>query len=314
MNSLLINLLGVLTVSLAWGFGGPASYYVTRNLTSSQATFGRCGIAFLGLLPFLLKDGIKLIPHLSSRARLLIMASGLTLGVHFYCFVSGVAYASLSTAVMLVAVEPVLILSVGVIAFKEKLTLESLIAIGFCVFGISVMSILPHLGSLDGAHSTRGLGDVAAVAAILTYAVYYGLNRSFKNEEATLTALIPNPLRRGFTLASLIYFFAASITGLLMLILSPHEPMPEQAPTLRTVVGLIALGFIPTILGHTLSQIVSRRAHPIWVSLMSPGETVMSLFIGVLFLNQTLSTYEIWGGLLIALGVGIAIYGESKSA
>jgi drug/metabolite transporter (DMT)-like permease len=186
MNSLAMNLIGVFTVSLAWGFGGPASYYVTRSLTSSQATFGRCGIAFLGLLPFLIAGGRKIIPLLTPRGRLLIVASGLTLGVHFYCFVSGVAYASLATAVMLVAVEPVLILSVGVIAFKEKLTLESIIAIIFCVLGIAVISILPHLTDLKGASPSRGLGDFAAVAAILTYALYYGLNRSFKKEETTL--------------------------------------------------------------------------------------------------------------------------------
>ena len=313
MNSLALNLLGVLTVSLAWGLGGPASFYVTRSLTSSQATFGRCGIAFLGLLPFLLKGGKKLIHHLSPRGRFLILASGITLGVHFYCFVSGVAYASLSTAVMLVAVEPVLILSVGVIAFKEKLTLQSIIAIGLCVVGISIMSILPHLTDLHGTTPARGLGDFAAVAAILTYALYYGLNRSFKQEETSLSTLIPGPLQRGFTLASLIYFFAAVTTGILMLLFSSLEPIPEHPPSPKTFLGLIALGFIPTILGHTLSQIVSRRAHPIWVSLMSPGETLMSLLIGVLFLNQSLSSFELWGGLLIALGVGIAIYGEAQS-
>jgi drug/metabolite transporter (DMT)-like permease len=212
---------------------------------------------------------------------------------------------------MLVAVEPVLILSVGVIAFKEKLTPESIIAIIFCVLGIAVISILPHLTDLKGTSPSRGLGDFAAVAAILTYALYYGLNRSFKKEEATLSTLIPSPLKRGFTLASIIYFFAAIITGLLMLFLSPYEPRPELAPSSGTFFGLLALGFIPTILGHTLSQIVSRRAHPIWVSLMSPGETLMSLVIGVLFLNQALSSFELWGGFLIAIGVGIAIYGES---
>jgi drug/metabolite transporter (DMT)-like permease len=70
---------------------------------------------------------------------------------------------------------------------------------------------------------------------------------------------------------------------------------------------------IPTIGGHTLSQIVSRRAHPIWVSLMSPGETLMSLLIGFLFLGQNLGIHELLGGTLILAGAGCAIAGEKKA-
>ncbi len=312
-NSATINLLGVLVVSLAWGLGGPASHYVTRSLTSSEATFGRCGVAFLGLLPFLLLNGRKLWSGLSSRGRSLLAASGITLGIHFYFFVSGVAYASLSTAVMLVAVEPVLILAVGVIAFKEKLTPSSLLATLACILGIMTITLIPHLSqSINNASSTRGLGDLAAVLAILSYAFYYWLNRSFQKEEKTISELIPGSLQRGFSIASVIYSFAAITTGILTWFLSPHEPVPPVFTSWTTWAGVLALGLIPTILGHTLSQIVSRRAHPIWVSLMSPGETLMSLLIGFAFLNQKPSSHELIGGLMILFGVGIALYGESR--
>jgi drug/metabolite transporter (DMT)-like permease len=315
MNRIWINLLLVFTVSLAWGFGGPASFFVTRSLTSSQATFGRCGIAFLGLLPFLFRYGLDLFRHLSRKGRILLASSGLTLGIHFYFFVSGVAYASLSTAVMLVAVEPVLILTVGALVFREKITLESLVAILFSICGIGVISILPHLSTLSGAPAQgRGFGDFSAVAAILTYALYYALNRSLKAEEQALSKVVAGPLTRGFGLASILYSFAAGITGFITLLVHSSEPVPEHAPGTATWIGWIALGFIPTIVGHTLSQIASRRAHPIWISLMSPGETLMSLFIGVLFLNQRMTPHELAGGALIAIGVAIAIHGESKSA
>ena len=319
MNSLAANLLGVFAVSLAWGFGGPASYYVTRSLTASEATFGRCAIAFLGLLPFLIRHGRKILPSLPERGRLLLVASGITLGVHFYFFVSGVAYASLATAVMLVAVEPVLILAVGVLAFHEKLSRQSLLSMILCLAGICVISVLPHWSELSsdlpdpGAPSTRGLGDLAAVLAIVSYAFYYWLNRSFKRHEEALAALIPGSLVRGFSLASVIYGFAALSSGILCLALKGHEPAPGLSPSGSTALGLVALGFIPTIVGHTLSQIVSRRAHPIWVSLMSPGETLMSLLIGFLFLNQNPGATDLAGGALIAMGVGLAIHAESRS-
>ncbi len=315
MQNQWMNLLGVLTVSLAWGLGGPVSYVVTRSLTATETTFGRCGIAFLGLLPFLFLDGRRFFQALSTRGRILLAASGITLGIHFTFFALGVAHSSLSTAVMLIAVEPALILAVGMIAFREKLTWEGALASLFCILGIGVISILPHWGQTEagaGAVTERGAGDLAAVAAVLTYALYYGLNRSFRAEEQKLASLQPGPLRRGFGLASIIYFFTAATTGLILLVFRPLEPVPATPITTAAIAGVIALGFLPTIVGHTLSQIVSRRAHPLWVSLMSPGETVMSLFIGFLFLNQSVTRFEIAGGILIAIGVGIAIHSEAN--
>lgn len=311
---------GTLLVSLCWGFGGPASYLVTRSLSASQATFGRCWFAALGLFPFFLIHGRKIVRTVPIRGLALLIASGTLLGIHFYFFVSGVAHASLATAVTLVAVEPALILSVGVLLFKEKLNRLSLAGIGFCIAGILVISVLPHLvaGGDSNESSSRNFGDLAAVLAVLTYAGYYALNRSFKPFEDRLK-IHPSPIRSGFAIASILYLFAALTSGLILL-LSPEtapagSPLgsPGSSPDLRLILAVAASGLIPTIGGHTLSQIVSRRAHPIWVSLMSPGETLMSLLIGFLFLGQNLGIHELLGGTLILAGAGCAIAGEKKA-
>lgn len=330
----MVNFLGVIAVSLCWGLGGPLSWYATQSLSPMAAAFGRCGFAFLGLSPFFLLYGKKIFKALDQTGRNLLVLSGLVLGLHFFLFVAGVAYASLSTAVMLVAVEPVLVLCVGVVWFKEKLTLGSAIGILFCVFGIGVISVLPYL--LDGVgteHTNssndtfkRAIGDACTVAAVLGYAVYYGLNRAFRSKESRLTHLFHHvnsnrkSLVSSFSLASVIYFFAAFSSGLLFLFTHQISPMlsdnvyvATSAIDFRTWLAVFGMAFIPTILGHTLNQVVSRRAHPVWVSLMSPGETLMALMIGYVFLGQSLRVYDLWGGLLILFGVGFTLHSEMKN-
>ncbi len=309
----LLNLLGVLAVSLSWGLGGPLCWLATRQMSVADVTVGRCFFAFLGLVPFFVRDGRSILASLPRKAFVLLVITGLVLGVHFYLFIGGVAYASLATAVTLVAVEPALILLVGVVGFGERLRLESLFGIVLCIAGIFVISVLPHLGEAANRDaSPRLYGDICAVAAVVAYATYYGLNRAFRKYETVLPRAISG-LRRSFGLAAIIYFFATLSSGALVIVSHVRDRTPFVLPDGRSLLALIAMGLIPTLLGHTLSQVVSRKAHPIWVSLMSPGETVFALLIGALFLNQTMGRYEASGSILILFGVLLAAYSETKT-
>ncbi len=251
---------------------------------------------------------------LSTRGKALIASSGTLLGIHFYFFVSGIAHASLATAVTLVAVEPVLILAVGVLFFKERLTTASKIGVLSCLIGMFLISALPHLIS-HSVETTqdRTFGDACAVLAVLTYALYYGLNRSLKAEEDRLPGA-PSPLIRGFGFASVLYLFAAISSGAICYLTQFKMPFSHPSPGHSVWLALIALGFIPTILGHTLNQILSRVANPVWISLMSPGETLISIAIGFVFMNQTLRPFDALGGLFILSGVLITLRGELKAS
>jgi drug/metabolite transporter (DMT)-like permease len=314
INSPFFHFLGVLFVSLCWGMGGPVCFFVTQTLSAAETTFGRCAFAFLGLSPFFFTNGIKGFMALSTRGKALLASSGTLLGIHFYFFVSGIAHASLATAVTLVAVEPVLILAVGVLGFKERLTRSSKIGVFSCLVGMVLISVLPHLisHSQEVTHD-RTFGDVCAVLAVLTYALYYGLNRSLKPEEDRLPGA-PSPLIRGFGFASVLYLFAAISSGSICYLTQFKTPFTHPAPGHSVWLALIALGFIPTILGHTLNQILSRVANPVWISLMSPGETLISISIGWILLNQTLRPFDALGGMFILAGVLITLRGELKTA
>lgn len=309
----LFHLTGVLGVSLCWGLGGPLSWLVTQSIPPAEAAWARCVFAFLGLLPFFVLDGRRIVGMLPWKARALIACSGILLGLHFFFFVSGIVYASLSTTVMLVAADPILILLVGILGFKEKVEAKSFFGIASCILGIGIISILPYLlndRSVEFA-PRRLYGDLCAILAVFTYGLYYASNRAFRAYEPFLSATF-STLRRSFSLASLIYFFGFISSGIFMVVFHLNGSQSFVVPTGKVVLALIASGLIPTLIGHTLNQIVSRKAHPIWVSLMSPGETLIALLIGYLFLEQSIRTVDVIGGVFILFGVVLAIWGEAE--
>ncbi|MGE4231758.1 MAG: DMT family transporter [Bacteriovoracia bacterium] len=305
-NQNVLSLIGVVAVSFCWGIGGPLCFITTQSLPVEQAAWARCFIAFLGLTPFFISGGLKIFISLPRKAKSLLVLSGVTLGVHFYCFMAGVAHSSLATTVTLVAVEPVLILLVGWLIFKEHLKQSSILGICLCVCGIFITAVLPHILNKNFKSSSRTYGDICAVLAVLSYGIYYAFNRGFRKYNHNPT------LHRSFSLASIIYLFSAISSGIVAAF-AYAKGIQFQMPSLRVFGALVAVGFIPTILGHTLNQIVSRAANPVWISLMSPGETLTALLLGFVFLGQGISNFDLAGGAFILSGVFISAYSEMKS-
>lgn len=311
-----LTFLGVVAVSLSWGLGAPFAWLASQSLSPGEITWARCGLACLTLSPFLFLDGQTIMRALSLRGRALLFSSGIVLGIHFYLFISGLVYASLATVVTLVAVEPAIIFLVGVLGFKEKVRPTSILGLLLCLIGIFIISTLPHLLAKKLGIETRSIyGDICAVFAVLTYGLYYALNRAFPLTKLThKLSVSAHPLRLGFSLGAVIYFFATISSGTIALVASWKGSEKLILPSVHIFFTLVGIAVIPTVLGHTLNQIISRRAHPIWISLMSPGETLFALFFGFVFLNQTISSFELIGGFFILVGAGITAWSESNNA
>jgi drug/metabolite transporter (DMT)-like permease len=84
-----------------------------------------------------------------------------------------------------------------------------------------------------------------------------------------------------------------------------------QAPAWSWL-AVVALGLVPTLVGHTLVQSAARRLSPAIVGLVSPGETVGSLVIGAIFLGAKPSAREALGTALVLCGATVAVAGARK--
>ena len=110
-------------------------------------------------------------------------------------------------------------------------------------------------------------GDLFVVLAVAIYGAYVMAARAMKDEISGW----PYVRRCSF------YFIAAVLLAPLALLQCSGEP----APSSRTWLYVFLLGIIPTMIGHTLVQRSARRVHPSVVALISPGETVGSIGIGM---------------------------------
>ena len=66
---------------------------------------------------------------------------------------------------------------------------------------------------------------------------------------------------------------------------------------------LVALGIIPTILGHSLLYYSIKYTSPTIVASVPIGEPLIASFLAWILLNEGIGLYTIYGGVLILLGV-----------
>jgi drug/metabolite transporter (DMT)-like permease len=193
---------------------------------------------------------------LSLRERGVVVLAGVLLAAHFVLFLAGLARTSLPAAVALVALEPI-----------------SVVLWAFALFGIrpSRGAVLGLVGATVGAlviASAAGgtghtiAGDLLVLGCVVLYGAYVAAARSLKD-------------------ALPIFPFASCVFAISTVVLLPfalREEMSALSP--RAAIGLSGLAIFPTLVGHTLVQLGARRAPPVVVALVSPGEALGSIVIG----------------------------------
>lgn len=298
---------------LSFGTSGPASAIALRHIPILDVVFGRCLIAAVVLLIVVRSDVLRVWRSLARRERFFVLLSGALLACHLGLFVAGIAYTSFSSAVTLVALEPIAVLVSGAVFFSERPTRFQMLGIAMAIAGALVTGFAgadaQNQSKFATPHSLKG--DLMMVGAVVLYGFYFALNRAL----STRTRSIDASLRKGvldFCFAGLIYLSAAIASasgqwGLTLLGLSR-----SVVPNLSAVWAVLALGLAPTLIGHTMSQVASRKLPPVWVALMSPGEALGSLMIGIFLFKTMPSHQEAFGGLLILLGALLVGVGATR--
>ena len=143
-------------------------------------------------------------------------------------------------------------------------------------------------------------GDLLVVGAVVLYGAYVAAARGLRDAMPVLP-------------------YAAAVYGVAALVLLPFAVMIAgrsgaasiAPPPVRTWIVVSAMGLVPTLIGHTLIQRLSRRVAPAVVALVSPGETVGSIAIGAFALGAWPTTNEWAGTALVLAGATLAITSRS---
>lgn len=283
----------VLFASAAFATSSPLARWA-RPAHPFFIAFGRLVIAALLLA---VADRRALLPALGAldrRRRLTVFGAGALLAAHFACFLWGLDHTSLPAAISLVSLEPLAVVVtawaiLGVAPSRAEQVGVALATVGAIVVAQGV-----------GVGEHRLVGDLVVVAGVVFFGLYLTVARALKD------AL---PAR---SYATAVYASAALLL-LPMLALAPGAfASPAWPPTPRALYAVVALGVVPTILGHTAVMAASRTLPPAIVALVSPGETLGGLAVAAALLGAMPTRVELAGAAIIVLGSAAAILGPRE--
>jgi drug/metabolite transporter (DMT)-like permease len=254
--------------------------------------FGRLAVAAVVLLALDRGAAVASLRALSVRQRGTVFLAGVLLALHFACFLWGLEHTSLPAAVSLVSLEPLGVVVcawtlLGVAPSKPEQLGVVLATVG---------AVVVARGAGQGDHSL--VGDGVVLAAVVLYGLYLTVARALKD------AL---PAR---SYAALVYASAALVLALILAGAPTAFAAPAWPLEARGITAIVALGLIPTVLGHTAVQTASRSLPPSIVALVSPGETLGAIAIGAAFMGAVPSHKELIGAAIILAGSAVAIVGR----
>jgi len=245
----------------------------------------------IGFYRLLVATGLILLAALLYRGELrkrfrgiskTVVILGVLIGLHFILFISAVKDTTVLNATVLVSTTPAMALVLSWATTGYRPAVVALAGASVALLGVLVVSLA------ETALSPGNLaGDFEALLAAFLWAVYLLMGKSVR-ERFSVVILMPP-----------VYFFAFLVIGAVGLLVGnpPVQPVGEEW------VALVALGLLPTALGHTLHFSSLKHLRPYETSLLSLLEPVAASVLAAALLLEIPNPLFYLGSALVLLGV-----------
>lgn len=278
----------VVFAGAAFSVASPLARYA-RPTHPLVVAFGRLAVAALVLLALDARALVPAVRALTARQRATVFLAGALLAAHFACFLWGLDHTSLPAAVSLVSLEPLSVVVCAWALLGVAPSRPEQLGVVLATAGAIVVA----QGAGEGEH--RLAGDLVVLAAVALYGLYLTVARALKDALPATSYAALVYTSASLVLAAILAFIPAAFT-------QPAWPLATHA-----TIAILALGLIPTVLGHTAVQTASRSLPPAIVALVSPGETLGSIALSAAFLGAVPTGKELAGAAIILVGSALAI-------
>lgn len=199
-------------------------------------------------------------------------------------------YMDAGIASPLLFVYPMMVALIMTFVFREKLTLHILLCIGLAMTGIGLL-----YKSGDGA-TLSPTGTALVLVSALSYAVYIvGINRPALKDTATLKAT-----------------FYVLLFGLSLFLIRLGSGQNLTLPEPWYLWGnLLALAVFPTAVSFLCTTAAIQYIGSTPTAVLGALEPVTAVFFGIAVFGETLTYREVFGLLMIVLGVTLVIAGSN---
>ena len=264
---------------IAWS----AIFVRWTSIPGPASAFYRCLIPAIVLLPTWFLPGRR--PKLGLRSYAIIAIGGFFFALDLAFYNTSILQTSAANSTLLGNNTPIIVGLLTWLLFRRRPTFSFWVGLTLALTGSAVI-----MGADLAKHTKFGLGDIMALAAAACFAVYLIATEEIRSHTSTLEFL------RLAILSSTIFMFVFT------LILRTPLVVPDR----RTFLALLGLGLVSQLggylaltyaLGHLPATVTS-------VSLLSQGP--LTAVLAALLLGEPLTRYQIGGGALVLLGVGLA--------
>ena len=259
-----------------------------RNIpvSSGELALYRAVLAALLIIAFLLLTKQR-IPFSKIKKQVpLLLASGIAMGFNWIFLFEAYKYTTVSIATLSYYFAPVIVTVVCPVIFKEKLTGKQIVCF---VMSTSGLVLITGIGNVSGGNEFVGI--LFGLGAAVLYATVILLNKFIKDVEAlhrtflqflsAIVILIPYVLMTsGVTLEKL------NVSGWINLL----------------IVGLIHTGVTYCMYFSSLKELPGQKT-----ALLSYIDPLVAVLISVMVLGETMTLWQVIGGILI---LGFTLWNE----
>jgi drug/metabolite transporter (DMT)-like permease len=284
---LLLSLgVGIIAISFASIF---IRFAQDEGVPSLSIAAWRLIIASVVLLPYAWATRRDEIQSLTGREWVLLLVSGLFLGLHFVTWIASLALTSVASSVVLVSMGPLFVGLGSWLFLRERPSL----ALGAGIVLAAAGSVVISSGDL-GQGKDQLLGDLLALTGAVMVAGYFMIGRKVRAHRSLTTYI------------ALVY--GAAMVVVVAIVLVTRQPMTGFS--LEAYAWLLALGLVPQLIGHSTLNWALRHLSATFVSILTLAEPIGSGILAFVILGEAVTVSTMAGGVLVLAGIYVASRAE----
>jgi len=254
--------------------------------------FNRIFLASVVVAPFAAPSLARAWPVLTARRRLILLASGVSLGVHFATWIASLSYTSVAASVLLVNTAPLFTLFFSWWFLGERASKAVLIAMAVALTGAALIAA----GDWGDGGAASLKGDALAVAGAVTMSLYHVIGRGLRDA-------LPLP-------AYVLGVWSTAAATLAVLAATARVPVFGYPP--RSFALFLALAVVPTVVGHGLVNRSLRHIPAPTVGLFLLGEPIAASILAYAVFGENPGALTIAGGVLVLAALALVVRSEGR--
>jgi drug/metabolite transporter (DMT)-like permease len=230
--------------------------------------------------------------RVTNRELALAGAGGVSLALHFWAWNASIRLTTIAASVTLVSLQPAVVASISAVALREAPTRKQVIGIAIAILGAVVIAAPDMAGGLAPRGNAPLLGNLLAMSAAVTAAIYYTIGRRLRSSLGI------------WAYVGIVY--ATAFLTLTAIAISRGVPLWPQPPREIAIFAGLAIG--PMLIGHTGMNWALKFLPAYVVNLTVLGEPVGATLLGALIpsIRQIPSVSTLVGGAIVLGGVIVA--------